>query len=124
MSDPVDLTPSRELFRRLRTQPVEAPPPTGEMPESALWRAYCELRRRKAEGCGDAFLTAMKAVHGRRVLGVQSIGRDDGDPGDHRFVDDAYLGELWRAYKRCIRQGRPGPACQFLRDLERSIGEE
>ena len=32
-------------------------------------------------------------------------------------VDDALLGELWKAYKRCIRAQRTGPAAQLLNDI-------
>ncbi|MBN1336088.1 MAG: hypothetical protein JXB39_09020 [Deltaproteobacteria bacterium] len=107
---------SRDLVRILRVHALG--PVAGTMPEADVWRIYCELRRRRSEKAGASLVEALHQLHDRRLTGPPSTLPDDPAPQDHRWVDDAFLGELWRAYKRCIRQGRLGPARQILRDLE------
>ncbi len=86
---------TRQLLRLLRRPTTEGQ----GMPESELWRVWRELSRR-----GEAEAT--------------TLGLEDPDPGEHRLIEDPYVGELWKAYKRCISGGRTGPAAQLLRDLE------
>lgn len=114
-----DKLETRELIRRVR-RPIEGT----VMPESELWRAYVELARRGEPQAADFFMRSLKTLHRRRALGNGQLGHDDPDPNEHRLATDPYLGELWKAYKRCISQRRPGPASQLLRDLEvQLIGE-
>jgi hypothetical protein len=90
------------------------------MPESDVWRIWLELRRRGEPNVDVQFVTALKGLHRRRcVTGV--LNAVDPDPMEHRLTDDAYLGELWKAYKRCLVASRTGPASSLLRDLERQL---
>ncbi len=110
---------TRELLRILRRPPEgiagEGAP---SMPESLLWNVYLELRRRGEPQAGPYFIASLRSLHRRRRLGAAALPVNDPDPGEHRLVDDALLGELWRAYKRCIQSRRTGPAAQLLRDIE------
>lgn len=108
---------TRELLRRLRR-------PTGEdegMPESQLWRDYLELNRRGQPDATELFLRSLKNLHRRRALGNGELSTTDPAPKEHQLVDNPYVGELWKAYKRCISQRRIGPAGQLLRDLAEQI---
>lgn len=109
--------PSRELVRMLRIGALEAHEDDA-MPEARLWRIFCELRRRGEAGCEVQFLQALRAVLRRRSMGAMTLAVADPAPDDQKLSDDAFLGDLWKAYKRCIRHGRPGPAGQLLRELE------
>jgi len=111
---------SRDLVRLLRGRALG--PLAGAMPEVEVWRIYCELRRRNCENAGAPLVNALRMLHDRRTIGLVALVPDDPAPEDHKWVDDPFLGELWKAYKRCIRQGRPGPARQILRDLENHLG--
>jgi hypothetical protein len=112
--------PSRQLLQVLRHLPSGQA--DGPLPESVLWRAYCELRRRGEAGAEAHFLRTTRALLRRRSMGVTDLPTLDVDPDEHKLVDDAFLGELWKAYKRCITQQRTGPAAQLLRDIEAQIG--
>ena len=105
---------TRQLLRMLRRPTTDG---TG-MPESELWRVWRELSRRGEPEVTSVFLRSLKNLHRRRALGTASLGVADPDPGEHRLAEDPYVGELWKAYKRCISGGRTGPAAQLLRDLE------
>ena len=107
---------TRELVRRMRR-----PPEQDSMPESVLWSAYLELSRRGEPRAAHLFLQGLKGLHRRRAIGTGDLSQRDPDPSEHRFADDPYVGELWKAYKRCISDGRTGPAAQLLRDLEECI---
>jgi hypothetical protein len=121
MTSPEGCEPSsRDLIRLLRVRALG--PLAGAMPEIEVWRIYCELRRRKFENAGVPLVDALRMLHERRMIGLVALAPHDPSPEDHRWVDDPFLGELWKAYKRCIRQGRPGPARQILRDLEAHLG--
>ncbi len=109
-------TATRELVRRLRR-----PPEHDAMPESTLWTTYLELSRRGEPQAAHLFLRSLKALHRRRAIGTGDLSQQDPDPFEHRWADDPYLGELWKAYKRCISGGRTGPAAQLLRDLEDTL---
>ncbi len=37
------------------------------------------------------------------------------------MIDDAFLADLWKAYKKCIKNNRTGPASQLLRDIEERV---
>jgi len=114
--------PSRQLVRMLRNQPDRM----GEdevMPESVLWRAFCELRRRGDEQAQHHFLRSMRTLHRRRAMASTNLPVNDTCTDEHKLVDDALLGELWKAYKRCIKAQRTGPAAQLLNDIAAQLGE-
>lgn len=109
--------PTRELVRVLR-----APPSTQEgLPESILWRAYIELRRRGEPGAAEHFINGLRSLHRRRTLGGSDLAHDDNSPDEHRLAGDPYLAELWKSYKRCLCANRTGPAAQLLREVEQQI---
>lgn len=111
---------SRDLVRVLKRPPERGG--AAAMPESEVFRAWVELRRR-GDGSADAiFVQALKGLHRKRAHGVADLSVQDADPDEHRLLEDAFLGELWKAYKRCIAQCRPGPASQLLRDIEAQLG--
>ena len=112
--------PSRQLIRILRVQPDRMDGAAGQLlPESVLWRVYCELRRRGERERAEAnFLRSVNKLLRRRTLGGVELPTDDPDAAEHKLVDDPMLSELWRAYKRCICGRRTGPAAQLLRDIE------
>ena len=108
--------PSRALRRLLRGQPEgEAGP---HLPESVLWSTFLELRSRGEEDATGAFLRSVKQLHRRRTMGSPSLPSVDTRQDEHKLVEDNMLGELWKAYKRCICAHRTGPASQLLRDIE------
>ncbi len=114
--------PSRQLVRVLRNQPDRMGEDEG-MPESVLWQAYCELRRRGEDRAKDHFLRSMRTLHRRRAMSSIHLPVNDSWPDEHKLVDDALLGELWKAYKRCIQAHRTGPAGQLLNDIADQLGE-
>ncbi|MFK7929165.1 MAG: hypothetical protein AB8H79_13310 [Myxococcota bacterium] len=112
----------RELIRQLRRgasrdQDVEM------MPESVAWHVYLELRRRGTGNAGQLFLDTLKHLHTRRSIGSVDLACLDGMPDEHRLVEeeDPFLADLWKAYKKCIRHNRTGPAAQLLRDIEEQL---
>ena len=107
---------TREIVRRIRR-----PPELDTMPESELWVAFLELSRRCEPRAAHLFLQGLKGLLRRRAIGTGDLSQRDPDPSEHRFAEDPYVGELWKAYKRCISDGRTGPAAQLLRDLEECI---
>ncbi len=107
---------NRELLRVLRQ-----PKAQGHMPESEIWRAYMELIRRGEPHVTELFLRSLKGLHRRRALGASELPCSDPCPDEHRLAENPYVGELWKAYKRCIAQRRPGPASVLLRDLEQQL---
>lgn len=114
---PIDGTMStRELVRLFRV-----PPEGSQLPESILWRAYLELRRRGEPGAAGHFITALRTLHRRRTMGSADLGTEDTDPEEHRLAEDPYLAELWRSYKRCLCANRTGPAAQILREVEQQV---
>ena len=114
-------TPSRQLLRLLRLQPDRMPGGEEVLPESVLWRIYCELRSRGEEGADRHFLRSLKQLNRRRSLGGCSLTIADPDPNEHRLVDDPMLAEVWKAYKRCICSNRPGQASRLLKDIESAL---
>ena len=113
--------PTRDLLRLLRTQPDILGEAEGVLPESVLWRCYCELRRRGESDVEQHFLRSVRVLHRRRSTRGTDIPSVDVDPDEHKLVDDPMLSELWRAYKRCICSQRTGPASRLLRDIEAQI---
>ena len=112
--------PSRDLVRTLR---VGIPKGRGHeaMPESVAWHTFLELRRRGEPGAGELFVSALRSLHGRRAMAGSALPSDDTQPDEHRLVEDPYLADLWKAYKKCIRANRTGPASQLLRDIEEQV---
>jgi len=110
--------PSRKLLRLLRIQPDQRAETEALLPESVLWRLYCELRKRGEAQADTHFLRSLSRLLRRRSMTGIDLPTDDPDPEEHKLVDDPMLAELWRAYKRCICSRRTGPAAQLLRDIE------
>ena len=109
---------SRELVRKLR---VVATDDEEYLPESYAWQTYLELRRRDEPEAGELFLRAVRNLHSRRCIAGVVLPTNDGLPEEHRLVDDGFLADLWKAYKKCIRNNRTGPANQLLQDIEERI---
>ena len=114
---------TRDLLRLLRRPPNDVKDEQGQpgMPESFLWNVFIELRRRGDDRANSYFLSSVRALHRRRTLGGAELPTLDPDPNEHRLTEDPFLGELWRAYKKCIHQNRTGPAAQLLRDIESQL---
>ncbi|MEL6342550.1 MAG: hypothetical protein AAFV53_05415 [Myxococcota bacterium] len=124
-NDPFDPnSSSRQLIRLLRIQPDRMEDAPEALPESVLWQIYCELRRRGEKDAADVhFLRSIDRLLKRRAIKVADLPTHDAAPDEHKLVDDPMLSELWRAYKRCICNGRPGTASQLLRDIKAQLAE-
>lgn len=109
--------PTRELVRLLKVPPT----PRDALPESVLWRAFLELRRRGERDAGQHFINGLRTLHRRRTIGASELAVTDHDPDAHRLAEDPYLAELWKSYKRCLCANRTGPAAQILREVEQQI---
>jgi len=109
--------PTRDLVRMLRVPPT----PIHMLPESVLWRIFLELRRRGEPNATQQFIAGLRALHRRRTLGAAELAHCDGDPDEHRLVQDPYLADLWKSYKRCLCANRTGPAAQILREVENQL---
>lgn len=109
---------SRELIRNLRV----ARAPEDVLPESVAWQTFLELRRRGEPECEQLFINTLRNLHSRRCVAGVDLPTTDGLTDEHRLVDDAFLGSLWKAYKKCIKNNRTGPAAQLLRDIEERVG--
>lgn len=110
---------SRELIRNMRTGLSSG---SESLPESLAWHTWIELQRRGTPDADDLFIRTLRSLHHRRSLAGTELPRTDTLPDEHRLTDDAFLGELWRAYKKCIASNRTGPASQLLRDIEERLG--
>lgn len=112
----------RELVRRLRAGTFSES--GGVMPESLAWHLFLELRRRGEPTAAPVFIKALRDLHSRRSLGAVKLPNQDISTDEHRLIeqDDPFLAELWKAYKRCLQSNRPGPAAQFLRDIQERLG--
>ena len=118
---PVDPSASsRDLIRRMRAETRRDDHDV--MPESIAWQAYIELHRRGEPRAARLFISALRHLHTRRSVAGVALAAEDVLPDEHRLTDDPFLGELWKAYKKCICAGRTGPAAQLLRDLEEQVG--
>ena len=109
---------SRQLIRNLR---VNSATNAEILPESLAWQTFVELRRRGEPDCGRLFIAAVRNLHSRRCIAGVDLPTQDSLTNEHRLVDDAFLADLWKAYKKCIRTNRTGPASQLLRDIEERI---
>lgn len=105
---------SRELLRNLRVARTDS----DVLPESIAWQTFLELRRRQEPEAARMFLQAVKALHSRRCIAGTELPTVDPLPDEHRLAEDTFLGDLWKAYKKCIRNHRTGPASQLIRDME------
>ncbi len=110
-------TTSRELVRTLRALPSA----DGVLPESVAWQTFVELRRRGEPDAERLFIGAVKNLHSRRCIAGVDLPTVDALTDEHRMVEDAFLGDLWKAYKKCIKNNRTGPAGQLLRDIEERL---
>ena len=72
---------------------------------------------------GELFIRALRSLHSRRSIAGSTLPRSDMLPDEHRMSEDLYLADLWKAYKKCIRTHRTGPASQLLRDIEEQVIE-
>ena len=111
-------TSTRELIRRLRGTFDST---TDMLPESVAWHTYLELRRRGETRATPLFLGALKNLHSRRSISSVVLPTEDPLKDEHRLIEDPYLAELWKAYKKCICSQCTGPARQLLRDIEKQV---
>jgi hypothetical protein len=111
---------SRTIKREMRVSTRQAAEAT-TLPESTLWNMYIELRRREDPDANQLLVQGLKSILERRSYSASRIPFVDPDPREHKLVDDAYLGELFKAYKRCICSHRTQPAGQLLRDIETQL---
>lgn len=110
---------SRQLIRNLRsTMKID-----GCLPESIAWQTFVELRRRGEPDANGLFIDTLRSLHSRRCVAGMDLPCNDDLTEEHRLVDDGFLGDLWKAYKKCIKNNRTGPAHQLLRDIEERINE-
>lgn len=110
---------SRELIRNLRsTMKVD-----GCLPESVAWQTFVELRRRGEPDANRLFINTLQSLHSRRCIAGMDLPCADHLIDEHRLVEDPFLSDLWKAYKKCIKNNRTGPAQQLLRDIEERINE-
>ena len=110
---------TRDLIRQMRRGAFREQ--NASMPESMVWQVYLELRRRGNPEAQDLFISTLKQLHSRRALGAVNLPLRDGSPDEHRLVEDAFLADLWKAYKKCLSMNRTGPAFQLLKDIEERI---
>ena len=109
---------SRELKRQLRrASSVQRE----VLPESVAWQSFVELRKREEPDAGKLFVGTLRNLHSRRSIGGGQLPTSDTLQQEHRLIDDAYLADLWKAYKKCIASKRTGPASQLLRDIEQIV---
>jgi hypothetical protein len=120
MQGTMEAASSRDLKREMRVSIRRAGDST-MLPESNLWRIYIELRRRGESDVDELFVRGLKGILDRRGYTASSIPVIDPDPNEHKLVDDPYLGQLFRAYKRCICAHRTQPAGQLLREIETQL---
>lgn len=117
---PVDTNVSnRDLLRQLRIGSRENA--DGLMPESVAWHVFIELRKRGEERAHTLFLRALRTLLSRRAMAGSELPSVDLCTDEHRLAEDLYLADLWKAYKKCIRTNRTGPASLLLRDIEAQI---
>ena len=110
---------TRDLVRQLRTGRSHGA--QDALPESVAWQLFIELRKRGEPSAEQLFIRTLRRLHTRRSVAGVELPSVDGLPEEHRMADDAFLGELWKAYKKCICYNRTGPASQLLRDIEEQI---
>ncbi len=113
-------TSSRELKREMRLS-VRQAHGCATLPESNLWRMFLELRARGESEADDLLVRGLRGILDRRGYTGSTIPVVDPDPSEHKASDDPYLGELFKAYKRCICTHRTQPAAQLLKDIETQL---
>lgn len=91
------------------------------MPESLAWHTFLELDKRGFPDAAQLFISALKTLHSRRSMAGSELTVTDSMSDEHRLTDDDLLAELWKAYKKCIRHNRTGPAFQLLREIEERV---
>ena len=111
---------SRDLKREMRISVRQADGCT-TLPESNLWHMFVELRQRGEDDADQLLVRGLKGILDRRGYTGSGIPVIDPDPQEHKAVDDPFLGELFKAYKRCICTHRTQPAGQLLRDIETQL---
>ena len=112
---------SRDLKREMRTSVRRDAGRYSTLTESGLWRMYLELRKRGEEDADQLLLKGLKTILERRTYAASNLPVIDPDPHEHKSADDPYLGELFKAYKRCVCTHRVQPAGQLLRDIETQL---
>jgi hypothetical protein len=110
--------PSRELVRTLRAGYARY---EESLPESQAWQTWIELHKRGEPEASRLFIVALRTLHTRRQMAGSSLPMLDIHTDEHRLVSDSMLGELWKAYKKCIRNNRTGPAGEILKEIEQRI---
>lgn len=113
-------TSSRELKREMRLS-VRQAHGCATLPESNLWRMFLELRARGESEADDLLVRGLRGILDRRGYTGSTIPVVDPDPSEHKASDDPYLGEMFKAYKRCICTHRTQPAAQLLKDIETQL---
>jgi hypothetical protein len=93
----------------------------GVLPESVAWQTFLELQKRGEPDAVRLFLGAVRSLHSRRCIAGVDLPTEDFLPDEHRLTQDLFLADLWKAYKKCIKNHRTGPAGQLLRDLEEHL---
>lgn len=116
----VGALPDRALRRLLRGGPEAELGP--DLPESILWVSFLVMRARGDDDAVTTFLRSTRSLLRRRTMGAPTLPSADTRQDEHKLAADPTLGELWKAYKRCICAQRTGPAAQLLRDIERHLG--
>ena len=111
---------SRELKREMRLS-IRQAHGCATLPESNLWRMYLELRARGETDADTLLIKGLKGILDRRGYIGSTIPVIDTDPNEHKACDDPFLGELFKAYKRCICTQRTQPAAQLLKDIETQL---
>ena len=91
------------------------------MPESFVWQHYHELRKRKIPDVDQLLIGGLKKIHARRCNNGSTLGIQDPYTDEHRLAQDVLLGELFKAYKKCIKNQKVGPAKHLLNDLEEQL---
>lgn len=120
MQNIIEDVSSRDIKREMRISVRQADNCT-TLPESNLWRMYLELRGRGEDDADQLLVRGLKGILDRRSYTGSNIPVIDPDPQEHKAVDDPFLGELFKAYKRCICTHRTQPAGQLLRDIETQL---
>jgi len=111
---------SRDIKREMRISVRQADNCT-TLPESNLWGMYLELRGRGEADADQLLVRGLKGILDRRGYTGSNIPVIDSNPNEHKAVDDTFLGELFKAYKRCICTHRTQPAAQLLKDIETQL---
>ena len=117
----IEGTSSRELKREMRMSVRMDAGRYKTLPESGLWSMYVELRKRGETDADHLLLRGLKTMLERRTYAASNLPVIDPDPNEHKQAHDPYLGELFKAYKRCVCTQRVQPASQLLRDIEMQL---